>query len=169
VVLPELKGLRHLRHLVARPSVDVAALTLSDLAAGHGGGGVAGSDAGEILDEAAVTAYRTRLGEIDAEIDEAAAWADPGRRERAELEREALLRELAAGTGLGGRHRRSGSTDERARMAVRKAIVAAVQRIERHDPPLARLLRDTVHTGLSCRYEPDPDRPITWLLDPPSR
>ncbi|MFI1379730.1 hypothetical protein [Embleya sp. NPDC020886] len=33
---------------------------------------------------------------------------------------------------------------------------------------LARLLRDTIHTGASCRYDPDPARPVTWLLDSPT-
>jgi len=50
---------------------------------------------------------------------------------------------------------------------VRKAIAAAHDRIEAHDAALARLLRDTVHTGAACRYEPDPGRPTTWLLDAP--
>ena len=56
------------------------------------------------------------------------------------------------------------SANERARVAVRKAIASAMDRIEHHDPALARLLRDTVHTGASCRYDPDPARPVTWLL-----
>ncbi|MET7457638.1 hypothetical protein ABZT03_38475 [Streptomyces sp. NPDC005574] len=59
------------------------------------------------------------------------------------------------------------ATDERARVAVRKAIAAAPDRIQRHDPTLARLLRETIRTGASCRYDPDPGRPVTWLLDPP--
>ncbi|MGW7442791.1 hypothetical protein [Kitasatospora sp. NPDC054795] len=28
-------------------------------------------------------------------------------------------------------------------------------------------LLDEVRTGTSCRYDPDPARPVTWLLDPP--
>jgi hypothetical protein len=24
---------------------------------------------------------------------------------------------------------------------------------------------DTVHTGATCVYEPDPARPVTWMLD----
>jgi hypothetical protein len=50
-------------------------------------------------------------------------------------------------------------------VAVRKAISAAVERIDTLDPALARLLRDTVRTGAVCRYEPDPGRPVTWMLD----
>jgi hypothetical protein len=77
------------------------------------------------------------------------------------LDRQAL----AEATGLGGRTRATANTRERARVAVRKAITAAVSRIGETDPALGRLLRDTVVTGRSCRYEPDPGRPVRWLLD----
>ena len=77
----------------------------------------------------------------------------------------ALLHEVRGATGLGGRQRRTGSTDERARVAVQKAIASSLDLIHQHDPSLARLLRDTVHTGATCRYQPDPARPVTWLLD----
>ncbi|MDY0813047.1 hypothetical protein [Kitasatospora purpeofusca] len=97
----------------------------------------------------------------------AACWADRGRIDRLRLERESLLHELRAATGLGGRPRRFSSTNERARVAVRKAVVSALDRIAAQDSSLAGLLRDTVHTGASCRYDPDPARPVTWLLGPP--
>ncbi len=54
-----------------------------------------------------------------------------------------------------------------ARVAVRKAVVAVIDRIEQLDPALGRLLRDTVRTGTVCRYDPDPARPVRWLLDQP--
>lgn len=124
------------------------------------------SDLGEVLDATAKSAYRRRLAELDADLAEAEAWHDVARRERTAAERQALLDELAAATGLGGRRRRIGAHDERARTAVRKAVASAIGRIERHDPGLARLLRDTVRTGVTCRYEPDPDRPVQWIVDP---
>ncbi len=51
----------------------------------------------------------------------------------------------------------------RARIAVRKAIAAAITQIDRHDPGLARLLRDSVCTGGSCRYDPNPDQRVKWV------
>ena len=48
---------------------------------------------------------------------------------------------------------------------MRKAIAAALARIEQQDPAPARLLKDTVNTGATCRYDPDPARPVTWLLN----
>jgi hypothetical protein len=161
--LPDLKGLRYLRELARHPGADVAALDLA--AAGQGGAVLAESPAGEVADTRALAAYRRRLRDIDAELDEARDWADEARVTRLELEREALLREVGAATGLAGRRRRFGSADERARVAVRKAISAALARVGEQDAALARLFRDTVRTGAACRYDPDPARPVTWILD----
>ncbi|HEV7213013.1 MAG TPA: hypothetical protein VGN47_14985 [Blastococcus sp.] len=119
----------------------------------------------EALDAQALAAYRHRLAELDAELDESREWADPVRAERLEQERVALIGELARATGLAGRPRRQGDARERARVAVRKAIAAAIGRLADVDPALARLLRDTVTTGGICRYEPDPGRPVRWILD----
>jgi hypothetical protein len=107
----------------------------------------------------------TRLAGIDAELSEAESWADGSKASRLRLERDALLDEVGAATGLGGRRRQFGSAQERARIAVRKAVVAALDRIEQHDSSLARQLRDSVRTGGACRYDPDPDRPVRWILD----
>ena len=80
-------------------------------------------------------------------------------------EREALVDQLRTAAGLGGRKRHPGASSERARIAVRKAIATALTQIDRHAPDVARLLRDAVHTGVTCRYDPDPDRPVTWITD----
>ncbi len=163
--LPDLRGLHYLHHLLRRPGVEVSALDLAAAAAGHGGT-VVSSSSGDVIDGQALAAYRERLRDIDGELAEAGSWADQARLSRLQLEREALLGEVAAATGLAGRRRRFGSDGERARVAVRKAIAAALTRIEQHDPVLARLLRDTIRTGATCRYDPDPARPVSWLLEP---
>lgn len=166
-VLPDLRGLHHLRVLLQRPGVEVPALELAAVAGGHPG--VVVAEVGEeLLDSTALADYRRRLAELDEELSEADAWADEARAHRLRLERSALLDELGSSTGLGGRPRRFSTSGERARTAVRKAIAAAISRIEQHDPALARLLRDTVRTGANCRYEPDPARPVRWLLDAPA-
>ena len=61
------------------------------------------SHGGEVLDTQALVAYRRRLAGIDNEIDEARGLADLVREESLETEREALLGEVRAATGLGGR------------------------------------------------------------------
>jgi hypothetical protein len=163
--LPAMRGLQYLRLLLDRPGAEVAALDLSGAVAGHAGFRVADADMGPLLDRRALAAYRRRLAELDEDLREADAWGDPLRGERLTAEREALLAQVAEATGLGGRARATPSTRERARVAVRKAITAAIGRIGETDPALGRLLRDTVLTGGSCRYDPDPARPVRWVLD----
>jgi hypothetical protein len=80
-------------------------------------------------------------------------------------ERGALLDELARATGLGGRTRTAGSSQERARVAVKKAISTATARIATIDGPLGRHLQTRIHTGLNCSYEPDPADDLDWDLD----
>jgi hypothetical protein len=162
----DVKGLHYLRIMLQRPGADIPAIDLSDIVAGHPGAGVAGGDVGEVLDKQALVAYRRRLAEIDTDLDEARSWADTGRAGKLAAERDALLDQLCAATGLGGRPRAPGSAHERARIAVRKAIVHAIDRVAAADPSLGRLLSDTVTTGAICRYDPDPDRPVRWVLSP---
>ena len=138
-----MRGLAHLNRLLAEPDRELPATTLV-------GGDVVEQGGLEVLDEQALRAYRTRLDELDPDADaEERTW---------------LLEQLGGVTGLSGRRRRSGSTDERARVAVRKAIVATLARIAETDPWLGRHLRDLVRTGLECRYESDPDHPVEWVL-----
>lgn len=158
------RGLHYLRFLLQRPGVDVSALDLSNAVAGHPEAGVNESHTGELLDRQALESYRRRLADIDSELDEMRSWADTGRVTTLEDEREALLGQLRAAAGLGGRQRTSGATAERARVAVRKALATAIDRLNRADPQLGRLLLDTISTGTVCRYDPDPDRPTRWLL-----
>ncbi len=163
-VLPDIKGLHYLRYLLRRPGTDATAADLAAAVAGHPGTTVSQGDA-EVIDAQALRAYRARLADIDAELGEAESWADGPRASRLRLERDALLDEVGAATGLGGRRRQFSSAHERARVSVRKAVAAALDRIEQHDGSLARQLRDSVRTGGACRYDPDPDRPVRWLLD----
>lgn len=160
-----MKGFVYLRRMVRQPGVEISALDLSDWAAGHTGSGVDQPPTGDLIDKQALGAYRRRLTDINAELDELRQWGDTSRIERSEEERDALLAEIRAATGLGARARQAGGTAERARIAVRKAIVAAIDRIAEVDAGLGRMLRDCVHTGAGCVYEPDPARPVIWLTD----
>jgi len=166
-MLPDMKGLHYLRALLMRPTADVPALELAALIAGHATV-VSETHVGERADRKALASYRERLRDIDRELAEAQGWADAARVERLSDERDALVDEIRGATGLGGRPRVIGGNAERARVAVRKAIAAALSRVKEHDATTARLLRASVHTGGVCRYDPDPDSPISWVLRDPS-
>ncbi|MGH9135898.1 MAG: hypothetical protein ACRD0G_02490, partial [Acidimicrobiales bacterium] len=153
--LADRKGLRDLARLLAEPGREFAA---QDLMAT--GGTVVDAGAGDVIDAHARDAYRRRLIEIGAELDDADAAGDVERSARLTAEQEALIGELRGAYGLGGRPRRTGASGERARTAVRGRIRDALDRIDVAHPALGRHLARSVRTGTYCVYQPDP--PVDW-------
>jgi hypothetical protein len=115
-----------------------------------------------MLDAAAKAAYKARLDELRAEVEEAERGNDPARAAKARAERDFLVAELARAVGLGGRDRRAASHAERARLNVTRAIRSAMANLARADPALGEHLSRTIRTGRYCSYTPDPRVPITW-------
>ncbi|MFI7403207.1 ATP-binding protein [Streptomyces sp. NPDC049541] len=162
--LPDSKGLHDIAVLLARPGTPVPAVELA--APGGRGEPVEGlhpqGDTGEVVDATARTAYRRRLRELEEEAREADEAGDAGRSERIAVERDALVGQLAAAYGIGGRVRRTGSDAERARTTVTARIRAAVRRIAAAHPELGRHLESSLHTGTLCVYQPE--HPPEWRL-----
>lgn len=154
--LPDAKGLRILARLLAQPGQELHVLDLD--------GRLAEPGTGPALDGQARAAYRRRVEELRAAVEQAREDADPARAERAEEDLAALTAHLAAAIGRHGRPRETGSGTERARVAVRKAVAKTLHRIAERDPDLGRLLAGTIRTGTYCRYEPDPRWPVRWEL-----
>jgi hypothetical protein len=178
VRLKDSKGLRHLARLLANPGREFHA---ADLEAAEGQPGQAAplrsralgdpseldvrrdlGDAGELLDAQAKAAYKARLVELQAELDEAERFNDLDRAAKASAERDFLVGELARAVGLSGRDRRAASHAERARLNATRAIRAALANLARANPSLGRHLYSTIRTGRYCSYTPDPRVPITW-------
>ncbi|MFF4257321.1 ATP-binding protein [Streptomyces sp. NPDC001663] len=174
VRVPDSKGLRDIAVLLARPGTPVPAVELA--AAGTKGDGLhlrgdtdehadglhPEGDAGEVVDAVARAAYRRRLRELEEEAEDADAAGDAVRSARVAVERDALVRQLSAAYGIGGRVRRTGSPVERARTAVTARIRAAVRRIAEVHPELGRHLETSVRTGTLCVYQPE--QPPPWSL-----
>lgn len=173
------KGLRYLAQLLASPGVELHALDLVAVAGGRprDGAGTTGAQAvregmrasrmggvGPALDEQAKAAYRRRVGELEAELEQARAFHDPERAALLEQEMDALMRELAGAVGLGGRDREVASPSERARVNVTRAIRGVLTRIEEHSPALAGHLAQAVRTGTFCAYLPAPTNRPAWRL-----
>jgi hypothetical protein len=116
----------------------------------------AGGDAGELLDDRARQAYRQRLADLDAELDEAQRFNDGERAVKLGRERDFVLAELRRAIGLGGRPRRAKSVSERARTAVQRRLRDAIERIAKAAPSVGEHLRASVRTGTFCVYEPAP-------------
>jgi non-specific serine/threonine protein kinase len=172
--LRDAKGLHHIAYLLQRPNEQVAVVELLQALepgapAGSArtdtrGAATAGGDAGPLLDAQAKSAYRRRIEDLRAELEEAERFNDSGRAVAARSEIELIGQQLSAAVGLGGRDRNAASTAERARLTVTKRIKDAIDRIRRGHPSLGEHLSDTIRTGLLCAYVPDADRPVRWLL-----
>jgi tetratricopeptide (TPR) repeat protein len=122
---------------------------------------IEGND-GDVLDDQARAEYRAHLADLRAEAEEAERFNDVARAAKAREEIALFTEQLVAVARSGSRRRSAAS--ERARLSVTKAIRYAIGKVERVHPALARLLAGSVKTGSSCRYEPDPERPVRWLL-----
>lgn len=151
VHVPDLKGFWHLRELVNRPGEFVPALALIGAISEEP---LKGGDTGPLIDREALKKYRSRLAELDDDLDDAALRGDTGRLEKCTAERDALIAELKRATGLGGRPRRTGSPAERARLNVTRTIRHAIAELSSRVPELAEHLDESIVTGVSCCYEP---------------
>lgn len=152
--LKDVRGVRLLAALIAAPGREIHVLDLSGenqappKASQHLG------DAGETLDQEARRQYEARVKDLGSQIEEAEAWNDTERAQRAREELAFIESELARAFGIGGRPRKAKSASERARVNVQRRIRDAIRRIEEHHPALAKHLSRTVRTGTYCSYDP---------------
>lgn len=160
------KGLHDLARLIAEPGREFHVLDLVAAAAPDRRPGIERGDlheqghAGEHIDEQARMHYQRRLSELQQERDDAEAAGDSERAARGAAEHDALVAELAAAYGLGGRARRAGDPIERARSAVGWRIRSALQHIQRAHPTLGHHLTHSIRTGIYCSYVPE--QPTSW-------
>ena len=173
------KGVEYLATLLEHPDVEVHALDLAAAAPEPAPrlGGAPAADAGltarapgadgpgPALDAQAKASYRARAADLRDELDEAEAFNDPERAARAREELDFLAAELAGAVGLRGRDRPTGSSAERARVNVTRAIRSVLRRVAEHDAGLGHELRSTIRTGTYCAYRPDPRRPLRWRVE----
>ena len=159
--LPQVKGLADIATLVRHQGQDLTALQLV------GGPSVVSGRTEELIDVEALKAYRVRLDELQAEIDQATSDDDLASIDRLAEERDQLLAELRRTTGLGGRIRTvANDPAERARKAVSARIRDAIRRLDRITPQLAAHLDRSIKTGLRCTYAPTgADASIRWRVD----
>ncbi len=149
-------GMAYLAVLLANPGVEIGS---AELAAGPrlAQEALATKASGSrqvVLDKTAVTAYRTRIASLKADLERYEANGDAARASLAHTERDWLIGELSAAAGFAGRARSFDTADERARIAVGKAIRRAVSRIGEADSVIGNVLRVTVQTGGRCCYRP---------------
>jgi hypothetical protein len=159
VTVPDLLGFRYIEYLIRHAGEEIAA---GDLVAREHPGAQPQQLGLPALDEQARRAYSQRLTEIDEDIADATAMNDLARVELANRDREFLVAELARAAGMGGRIRDLGGDLERARTSVFRTIRYAIERAAQLEPTLGEHLRQSIRTGTTCAYLPDPLTPVTW-------
>jgi len=155
VQLPDSKGLGDLAVLIGAQGNDVHVSTLVGSEVPHTGGD-------PVLDATARAQYKARLADLAEQLDQADAYGDAVRAEKLSAERDALVHELSAATGLGGRARRLGDETERARKTVSARVRDTLTKLDQTHPALAAHLRASVQLGTTCTYSPT--HPTTWRL-----
>ncbi|MGJ9423315.1 ATP-binding protein [Aeromicrobium sp. CF3.5] len=162
IPVPDTKGMGDLHSLISNPGVEISSMQLLnptgaadiDRATRFGGD--------PMVDQTAREQYRARLNTLDAMLDEAGWDGHVARRDELSAERDALIAELRAATGLGGRSRVLGDQAERARKTVSARIRDTFRKLDTQHRALAAHLRDSVSTGTHCRYSPSV--PVDWRL-----
>ncbi|MGD0592350.1 MAG: hypothetical protein ABSB54_01560 [Acidimicrobiales bacterium] len=146
-------GMSYLAQLIGQPGQDVDVFVLV------ANGRLPREPDESILDDEALRQYRQRARELRSLLVRGTASRRQAEQYRAEL--ETLTEGLRALTRLDGRSRSFVGNHERARTAVRKAVVRAIDVIAGTEPSLGEHLVKSISTGASCRYTPDPHWSIT--------
>lgn len=142
-------GFRYLAELVARPGQDCHVLDLVT----HGQ--LQGQLGDDVADQRSIDRYRQRARELTELVHD--ADLPPALAQQYEEELVELADAVASAVGLGGRSRRFPDNDERARTAVRKALMRAVDHAGMTEPALGQHLRSSLVTGMTCCYTPTAD------------
>ncbi len=147
--LRHLTGLTYLAQLLEQPARPVAAIQLVTAEAP-----VATMSPQPVIDTISRRSLERRALELVGELGRLRPSGDTDR--IGELEAEALWIErlLVTSTRLDGSSRVFATIDERARTAVRKAIVRALDEIDAADAAAAAYLRPRVSTGFECCFNP---------------
>jgi hypothetical protein len=112
--------------------------------------------AGEELDNTTLKQLHKRLGDIDAELDEAKDHQNFGRQSDLVEEQESLKEQLHSSVGLRGRIRKADDDLERNRKTVSNAISTAIKKITAIHSELGQHLKTHISSGDHCAYRPEP-------------
>jgi tetratricopeptide (TPR) repeat protein len=151
---PDSKGCADLAVLLASPRERVHCMDLA--------GRLVEGDSGVAMDAKARAACQRHIQDLQAEMAEAERHNDFARTERLGEELDAVIEQLSAAVGLGGRGRKLGDPAEKARTAVTWRIRSAIKRIAEAHPALGRHLEASIRTGAFCAYQPETT--VRWTV-----
>lgn len=156
VTLLDMKGYTDIARLLASPDTDIHSTELMGTTS-------AMDENTYTIDEKAHQSYKSHINDLKREIAEAEENNDLGRKELLQTELDQFLAQLSKDLGLGKRPRKLKSPAERARAAVTLRIRNAIKKISSNHPSLGKHLRNSIRTGVFCRYSPE--EPRQWTLD----
>jgi enamine deaminase RidA (YjgF/YER057c/UK114 family) len=119
----------------------------------------------ELLDSAAKENYRQKFLDLKAELEEADANNDLGKKEALQKQIEALKEHISAVMGLRGKNRKASGQLGNARSNVTQQINSSLKKINTHHPELGQHLTNTIKTGIFCSYMSDPVSSIAWVFE----
>ncbi len=154
-------GLAYVAALLRTPHRQVHSL---ELVGGLEPAARAGGRGHEGLDMQDVATLRERLREQRDEVATAEAQNDVGRAAAALEQVERLTARIAGRLGLGDGRAPEAALANRARQRVAKAVARAMGTVAQHHAALGHHLRTSIRTGVFCSYDPDPTRPVRWMV-----
>lgn len=119
------------------------------------------SDAGVLIDDQARREYQRRLKEIEEHLEDASFFGDEKRIGDLEDEKNELVRQLAAATGLGGRRIRMSPRAKNDRDAVRSSLKRAIRSLDEKDESLGDHFRNCIRLESLISYVPE--LPVVWI------
>ena len=160
--LSQSRGAAYLHLLLSKPNKQILARDLvyevvHDEAVLHKG------DAGNRLDELAISAYRERYQSLTLDLEEAENNNDLGKISQLGEEKTWLEKELSAAIGLHGQRRHEVSQQERFRKSVGNAIRRTLKEIASMDTDMANHLKPpNLRLGIAPIYAPSIE--IQWQI-----
>jgi len=155
-------GMMYLATIIAANGAELHVIDLISGSAGASANGRSG-DLTSVLDNRARAEYRTRISDLDLELEDARAQNNIGGISRLLRERESIVDELKSAYGLAGRGRMFQSEVDRARVSVRNRLTSALNAIRPYHQAAWRHLSVSLRTGRTCSYAPE--RVTLWDLD----
>lgn len=152
--LKNTKGLWDLSRLLEHPDEEIHCMELM------GSQQVKEEVKNPLTDEKSKIAYRHRLQELKADIEEAEELQDSNRIKALNEEYQALVDHLSEVLSLGGKTRVAGSHTEKARTAVTWRIRDSIKKILAVNEQLGKHLQNSINTGTFCSYKPE--IPVKW-------
>lgn len=154
VQIKDARGMGYICELLRVPRQLMHSFQLLSAAAGQSSEIQLGS-AGPVLDEAAVSAYRNRMEDIENRLTVAEGNGDSSQKESLMDEKARLEAEALAAVGFDGKVRDAHDDTEKVRKSVSNAISRAISNIRAYNPAAADHLRRHINRGQFVVYEPD--------------